>query len=186
MEELNAVFSHARELMEKAIAHLDHELHKLRTGKASPDIVADILVEYYGSPTPLPQVANISASDSRTIAIQPWDRKIINTIERALINSNIGMMPSNDGETIRLLVPPLTEDRRKELVKNGKSYAEEAKVAIRNVRHKVLDQIKKSVKDGLPEDMGKRKENEIQQLVNEYVERVEKVITSKEKEILTV
>jgi ribosome recycling factor len=186
MEEVLQAMSVAKEAMEKALAHLEHELVKLRTGKASPEIVKDVMVEYYGTPTALSQIANITAADSRTIAIQPWERNIINTIERALINSNLGMMPGNDGETIRLVVPPLTEERRKELVKKGKTYTEDAKVAVRNARHKVLDQIKRSVKDGMPEDIGKRKENEIQALVNEFVERADKITLAKEKEILTV
>jgi ribosome recycling factor len=186
IEDLNAAFEAARESMEKANAHLEHELVKLRTGKASPEIVKDVMVEYYGTPTPLSQIANITAADSRTIAIQPWERNIISTIERALINSNLGMMPGNDGEVIRLMVPPLTEERRKELVKKGKHFTEEARVGIRNARHKLLDQIKKAVKDGLPEDIGKRKEAEIQTLVNEYIVRAEKMTEQKEKEIMTV
>ncbi len=186
VEDLNPALDSARASMEKALAHLEHELVKLRTGKASPEIVKDILVEYYGTPTPLSQVANITASDSRTIAIQPWERNIISNIERAIINANLGMMPGNDGEVIRLTVPPLTEERRKELVKKGKHYTEEARVGIRNARHKFLDQIKKAVKDGLPEDIGKRKENEIQHMVNDFIARAEKMADQKEKEIMTL
>jgi ribosome recycling factor len=186
IEDLAPLFVAAREAMDKAIDHLEHDLVKLRTGKASPETVKDIMVDYYGSPTPLAQVANISTPDSRTISIQPWERKIIGAIERALINSNLGMMPGNDGETIRLVVPPLTEDRRKEMVKKGKTHTEEARVGIRNARHKFLDQIKKAVKDGLPEDQGKRKETEIQNLVNEYIAKADRLTELKEKEILTV
>jgi ribosome recycling factor len=185
-EELDAAFQAARETMEKALAHLEHELVKLRTGKASPDLVRDIVVDYYGAPTPISSIASITTPDSRTIAIQPWERKIISAIERALINSNLGMMPGNDGEVIRLMVPPLTEERRKELIKKGKTYTEDARVGIRNARHKYIDQVKKSVKDGLAEDMGKRKEADIQTLVNEYIVRAEKVTELKEKEMLTV
>jgi ribosome recycling factor len=186
MEELLLAYEAAQESMEKAIAHLEHDLIKLRTGKASPEIVKDIMVDYYGSPTPLSQVANITAADSRTISIQPWERKIIPAIERAIINANLGMMPGNDGETIRLMVPPLTEERRKEMVKKGKGHTEEARVAIRNSRHKFLDQIKRAVKDGMPEDVGKRKEADIQQMVNEFITRAERLTDQKEKEILTV
>ncbi|MDX2134589.1 MAG: ribosome recycling factor [Saprospiraceae bacterium] len=186
MEELNKLFADAKGAMDKAMEHLDHELAKLRTGKASTAIVADVMVEYYGAPTPLPQVANIQVSDARTITIQPWERNIIGSIERALINANLGITPANDGELIRLVVPPLTEERRKDLAKKAKMAGEESKVAIRNARHKTLDHIKKAVKDGLPEDLGKRKETELQDLVNKFVDQVDKVVAAKEKEILTV
>ena len=186
MEELNKAFADARAAMEKALEHLEHELAKLRTGKASPSIVTDLLVEYYGTPTPLSQVANVQVTDARTITIQPWERNVISSIERALINSNLGMTPANDGEIIRLMIPPLTEERRKELAKKAKSAGEDSKVGVRTARHKTLDQIKKAVKDGLPEDMGKRKETELQDLVNKFVEQVDKVVSAKEKEILTV
>jgi ribosome recycling factor len=125
-------------------------------------------------------------TDSRTITIQPWERNVISSIERALINSNLGMTPANDGEIIRLMIPPLTEERRKEIAKKAKSAGEDSKVGVRTARHKTLDQIKKAVKDGLPEDMGKRKETELQDLVNKFVEQVDKVVSAKEKEILTV
>ncbi len=147
--------------MEKALDHLDHELAKLRTGKASTSLITDLMVEYYGAPTHIAQIANVQVSDSRTILIQPWERNMLAAIERAIINANIGITPANDGEVIRLSVPPLTEERRKELVKKAKHAGEESKVGVRNARHKALDQIKKSVKDGLPEDMGKRKESRI-------------------------
>lgn len=172
--------------MDKALEHLDHELAKLRTGKASVSIVQDLMVDYYGAPTPLAQIANVQVSDARTIIIQPWERNMLGPIERVIINSNIGITPSNDGEVIRLSVPPLTEERRKELVKKAKHAGEESRIGVRNARHKSLDAIKKAVKDGLPEDMGKRKETELQDLVNKYVEQVDKVIAAKEKEIMTV
>jgi ribosome recycling factor len=186
MEDVSAILADAESHMKKALEHLDHELVKLRTGKASTSLVSDLLVEYYGSPTPLSQVANLQVSDARTIQIQPWERNMLGPIERALINANIGITPANDGEVIRLSVPPLTEERRKELVKKAKHAAEESKVGVRNARHKALDHIKKAVKDGLPEDIGKRKEAELQNLVNKYVEIIENVIQAKEKEIMTV
>jgi ribosome recycling factor len=172
--------------MEKAIDHLHHELAKLRTGKASSSLVNDLLVDYYGAPTPVSQIANVQVSDARTIMIQPWERKMLGAIERAIFNANLGITPANDGEVIRLSVPPLTEERRRELVKKAKHAGEEAKVGVRSARPKVLDQIKKSVKDGLPEDMGKRKEAELQDLVNKYVEQVDKLVVAKDKEIMTV
>jgi ribosome recycling factor len=186
MEEINQLLSDSKKGMEKALEHLDHELVKIRTGKASPSLVADLLVDYYGAPTPLAQIANVQVSDARTITIQPWERNMLGPIERTIINGNIGITPMNDGEIIRLSIPPLTEERRKEMAKKAKAAGEEAKVGIRNVRHKGLDIIKRLVKDGLPEDMGKRKETELQDMVNKYVGSVDKVVESKEKEILTV
>ena len=186
MEEVNKAMADARAHMEKALDHLSHELVKLRTGKASVSLITDVMVEYYGSPTPLTQVANLQVADARTIVIQPWERNLLGTIERALINANLGITPSNDGEIIRLSVPPLTEERRKELVKKAKHAGEESKVGIRNARHKALDHIKKAVKDGFPEDAGKRKEAELQDLVNKFVEQTDQVVAGKEKEIMTI
>lgn len=172
--------------MEKAIEHLEHELLKLRTGKANTALVSDLIVEYYGTPTPLPQIANVQVSDARTILIQPWERNMLGPIERVLINANLGITPANDGEVIRLAVPPLTEERRKELVKKAKHAGEESKVGVRTARHKGLDHVKKAVKEGLPEDIGKRTENDLQDMVNKFVEQVEKIVATKEKEIMTV
>jgi ribosome recycling factor len=186
MEDVIKTMAEAKAAMEKALEHLDHELVKLRTGKASTTLIADVMVEYYGTPTPLGQVANLQIADARTIQIQPWERNMLGPIERALINSNLGMTPSNDGEVIRLMVPPLTEERRKELVKKAKQYGEESKVGVRTARHKALDHLKKAIKDGLPEDIGKKKETELQDMVNKFVEQVDKTIAGKEKEIMTV
>lgn len=186
MEEINKAMDDALVSMKKAMEHLDHELAKLRTGKASTAIVQDLQVEYYGTPTPIGQVANVQVADARTIVIQPWEKNMLGPIERVIINSNIGITPANDGEIIRLSIPPLTEERRKDLVKKAKAAGEESKVGIRTARHKALDHIKKAVKDGVPEDFGKRKEAELQEMVNTYVEDVDKVVTAKEKEIMTV
>ena len=186
MEDLNKLMADAKMHMEKALEHLDYELAKLRTGKASTSLVADLLVEYYGTPTPLPQIANVQVSDARTILVQPWERNMLGPIERVLINANLGITPANDGEIIRLSVPPLTEERRKELVKKAKHAGEESKVGVRNSRHKALDHVKKAVKEGLPEDIGKRTENDLQELVNKFVEQVDKIVAAKEKEIMTV
>lgn len=186
MEEVSKLLSDGEAAMKKALEHLDHELIKLRTGKASTNLIADLIVEYYGAPTLLSQIANIQVSDARTIIIQPWERNMLAPIERAIINGNLGITPMNDGEIIRLSIPPLTEERRKELSKKAKAAGEESKVGIRNIRHKILDAIKKAVKDGLPEDLGKRKETEIQDMVNKYVAQVDKVVELKEKEIMTV
>ncbi len=186
MEDFNNCIQMAKDSMEKAMEHLNHEIVKLRTGKASTNLLTDLLVEYYGTPTALAQVANVSVSDARTMVIQPWERNMLGPIERAIINANLGMTPHNDGEIIRLMVPPLTEERRKELVKKAKHYGEESKVGIRTARHKGLEIIKKGVKDGAPEDIGKRKETELQNLVNAFVEKVDQIVSAKEKEIMTV
>lgn len=186
MEDVNAIMAEAEAHMKKALEHLDHELIKVRTGKASTSLVADLMVDYYGSPVPITQVANLQVSDSRTIMIQPWERNMVGPIERVIINANLGMTPQNDGECIRLSVPPLTEERRKELVKKAKHVGEESKVGIRTARHKALEHLKKAVKEGLPEDMGKRKETDLQNLVNKYVEQTDSVVGNKEKEIMTV
>lgn len=186
MEDVQAIMAEAEAHMKKALEHLDHELVKIRTGKASTSLVADLMVEYYGSPVPITQVANLQVSDARTIVIQPWERNMVGPIERVIINANLGMTPQNDGECIRLSVPPLTEERRKELVKKAKHVGEESKVGVRTARHKGLEHLKKAVKDGLPEDVGKRKETELQNLVNKYVELTDTVVGNKEKEIMTV
>jgi ribosome recycling factor len=186
MEDVSKILADAKTHMEKALEHLEHELGKLRTGKASTAMLQDLLVEYYGAPTALTQVANVQVADARTIVIQPWERNMLGPIERAIINANLGVTPSNDGEVVRLMIPPLTEERRKELVKKAKHAGEESKVGVRNARHKGLDHLKKAVKDGLPEDLGKRKETELQDLVNKFVEQVDKIVAGKEKEIMTV
>jgi len=186
MEDLTKTMAEAKAHMDKALEHLEHELAKLRTGKASTALISDLMVDYYGAPTPLPQIANVQVSDARTIVIQPWERNMLGPIERVLINANLGITPANDGEIIRLMVPPLTEERRKELVKKAKHAGEESKVGVRNARHKGLEHIKKAVKDGLPEDVGKRKETELQDMVNKYVEHTDKIVAAKEKEIMTV
>jgi ribosome recycling factor len=186
MEDVSSVLNEAKAHMGKALEHLEHELAKLRTGKASTNLISDMMVEYYGTPTPMAQIANIQVSDARTIIIQPWERNMLGAIERVIINSNIGITPANDGEIVRLSVPPLTEERRKDLVKKAKAAGEEGKVGVRNARHKALEHIKKAVKEGLAEDMGKRKETELQDLVNKFVEQIDKLLVIKEKEIMTV
>ncbi len=186
MEDVSKTLSDAREHMDKAIEHLHHELAKVRTGKASTNLFADLQVDYYGTPVPLSQVANLQVSDARTIIIQPWEKKMLGPIERVIINSNLGMTPMNDGEVIRMSVPPLTEERRVELSKKAKACGEEGKVAVRNLRHKALHNIKEAVKGGLPEDTGKKKENELQDMVNKFVENIDKIVAGKEKEIMTV
>ena len=184
--ELDAFIKHSLTEFDRAIDHLQKELQKVRTGKASTNIVDGILVNYYGSNVPINQVANISLSDSRTIAIQPFEKKVIGDIEKAIFESNLGFTPQNDGEMIRITIPPLTEERRKEFVKHIKQYGEEGKVSVRSSRHKVLEFIKKEQKNGLAEDIAKRRETEIQAKVTEYSTKIDKIVESKEKEIMTV
>lgn len=176
----------AKEMMDHSIDHLSKELVKVRTGKASTTMVSDILVPYYGSPTPMSQVANITTSDSRTLVIKPWEANIIPAIEKAIMEANIGITPQNDGEVIRLTIPMLTEDRRKELVKQAKALGEDSKVGVRNARRQAMEDIKQGIKSGYPEDMGKRREEEIQKMTDNHVKKIDEMIEAKEKDIMTV
>lgn len=185
-DDVNLSIEMAEEAMEGAILHLQDELVKIRTGKASPAMLSGIKVPYYGSPTPLNQVANVSTSDARTIVIQPWEKSMLAPIEKAIFEANLGVTPQNDGELIRIGIPPLTEERRKDLVRQSKALGEDTKVSIRSARHKAMDLIRKGVKDGFPEDAGKRLENQVQDLTNKYTDKVDKLIEAKEKEIMTV
>jgi len=172
--------------MQKAIGHLEIELTKIRAGKANPQMLDSIVVDYYGSPTPIAQVGNISVMDARTLSIQPWEKNMLQPIERAIIAANIGINPQNDGNTIRLFLPPLTEERRKELVKKCQSEGEHSKVAIRNIRRDAIENIKKLQKNGLSEDAGKDAESGIQHLTDKFITIVDKHLASKEKEIMSV
>ena len=172
--------------LNKAMEHLNNELIKIRTGKASTSMLSGLYVEYYGNPTPLDQVANVSTADSRTLSIQPWEKSMLAPIEQAIFAANLGITPMNDGEFIRISIPALTEERRLELVKQAKHLGEEAKVSLRTERHKLLDFIKKEVKDGYPEDAGKTKENDVEELIKQYNDKVDRTLQAKEKDILTV
>jgi ribosome recycling factor len=172
--------------MQAAVLFLDDALAHIRAGKASVRILDAIRVDYYGTMSPLANVATLTTPDARTIVIQPWERKIIGDIERAIINSNIGLAPSNNGETIRLVMPPLTEERRQQLAKQCKAEAENAKVSIRNARRDAIETLKKQVKDGMPEDVEKDAEADAQKLHDKYVKQIDEVYAKKEKEIMTV
>jgi len=174
------------ETMDKAIVHLKHELAKIRTGKASVSLLDDILVDYYGSQVPISQVANLGTADARTITIQPWEKSMLPVIEQSIFAANLGLTPQNDGEFIRINIPPLTEERRIELARQAKHEGEEAKVSIRNSRHKVMDFIKKEVKSGYPEDVAKRKEKEVEDIVKGHVTEIDELILAKEKDIMKV
>ena len=162
-----------KDTMIKAIDHLKNELLKIRTGKASVNLLDGIMVEYYGSPVPISQVANLGTADARTITIQPWEKSMLAIIEQGIFAANLGLTPQNDGEFIRLNIPPLTEERRIELARQARHEGEEAKVSLRNSRHKVMDFIKNEIKDGYPEDIGKRKEKEVEDMIKTYVDSID-------------
>lgn len=185
-EELNIVLESAEETMLKTINHLEAELVKIRAGKANPNMLDGITAEYYGSPTPIAQVANITALDARTISVQPWEKNMLSVIERAIIAANIGINPQNDGSSIRLFLPPLTEERRKELVKKCNGEGEHAKVSVRNIRREAIEDIKKMQKDGLSEDAAKDAEAAVQALTDKHITLIEKHLAAKEKEIMAV
>jgi ribosome recycling factor len=185
-EDIVSIKSTSEDNMKKAIGHLEAELVKIRAGKANPQMIDGIMVDYYGSPMPVNQVANISAMDARTLSIQPWEKNMLQPIERAIINANIGITPQNDGNLIRLFLPPLTEERRKELVKRCQQEGEHSKVAIRNIRRDAIEHVKRLQKNGLSEDVAKDAETEIQDVTNKFISAVEKHLSQKEKEIMSV
>ena len=185
-EDINKYLKKGTEFMDDALEHLHKELVKIRTGKASPSILSGLLVDYYGHPTALQQVANVNAVDAKTLSIQPWEKSMLGGIEQAIFAANLGLTPMNDGEFIRITIPPMTEERRIDLVKQAKGLAEEAKISLRNTRHKLMDFIKNEVKEGYSEDLGKRRETEVDKLVHDYAEKIDKLIDAKEKDIMTV
>ena len=172
--------------MQAAVLFLDDALAHIRAGKASARILDAIRIDYYGTMSPLANVATITTPDARTIAIQPWEKKLIGEIERAIINSNIGLAPSNNGEVIRLILPPLTEERRQQLAKQCKGEAENAKVSVRNARRDAIELLKKQVKEGMPEDVEKDAEADAQKLHDKYIRQMDELYAKKEKEIMTV
>lgn len=185
-DDLELILEDTRDSMKKALNHLESELIKIRAGKANPQMLEGLTVDYYGSPTILNQVGNISVMDARTLTIQPWEKNMLQPIERAIINANLGVTPQNDGNIIRLFMPPLTEERRKELVKRAGGEGEQSRIAIRNIRRDAIEQIKKLQKDGLSEDEAKDAEKEIQDITDKHIVMVEKHLAAKEKEIMSV
>ena len=185
-EDPSKVIDEAKESMKKAIAHLEAELLKIRAGKANPVMLDGILVEYYGNPTPVNQVANISVMDARTLSVQPWEKNMLQAVERAIIAANIGINPQSDGNSIRLYLPPLTEERRKELVKRCNAEGEHAKISVRNIRREAIEKIKKLQKEGLSEDVAKDTEQEIQELTDSFIATIEKHLALKDKEIMAI
>ncbi len=185
-DELDFILEEAKDSMIKAIDHLENELTRIRAGKANPQMLEGVQVDYYGTPTVINQVANVSAMDARTLTIQPWEKNMLQPIERAIINANLGVTPQNDGNIIRLFMPPLTEERRKEFVKRAFSEGEQTRVAVRNIRRDAIEQVKKLQKDGLSEDITKDAEKQMQEITDQHISLVEKHLASKEKEIMSV
>ena len=187
MNDVNFYISPAEEKMELAVAYLDEALAHIRAGKANPKILDGIKVDYYGSAAPISNVANVSVPDARTITITPCEKSMFKEIEKAIINSDLGITPENNGEVIRLSIPPLTEERRKALVKQSKAEAEQAKISVRNARRDAIEGLKKAVKnDGMPEDAQKNAEEKVQKIHDKYLKKIDEVFAAKEKEILTV
>jgi ribosome recycling factor len=186
MIDVKQYLNNAEDKMSSALTFLDDALAQIRAGKANPRILDGVRVDYYGTPTPLSGVATITTPDAKTIAIQPWEKQLIKEIEKAIMASEVGITPENNGEVIRLNIPPLTEERRKILVKQVRHEAETAKVSIRNIRRDIIDTLKKAVKDGMPEDVEKDAEAEVQKRHDKFVKKVDEMVAGKEKEIMTV
>lgn len=185
-DRLKKLIEEAKDTMSKAVDHVENELTKIRAGKASPQMLDSVHVDYYGTPTPIAQVANVNTPDARTIVVQPWEKNLISAIEKAITDANLGLNPQNDGVVIRLAIPPLTEERRKDLVKRVKAEGEAGKVAVRNIRKDVNEKIKKQQKEGVAEDDAKTAEAEVQKVTDSYIVKVDKHIEVKEKDIMTV
>lgn len=186
LEEIQAVYDELSSSNTKSISHFEYELQKVRAGKATPSMLQSVLVDYYGTPTLISQVANIGTMDARTITVQPWEKSMLPEIAKGIINSNLGFAPQNNGESILINVPPLTEERRKELVKKAKAEGETAKVAVRNNRKDAIDMIKLLKADGLSEDSVKDAEAQVQNITNAFIKKVDEIVELKEKDILTI
>ena len=185
-DQLNQVTKETDSAMARALDHLSNELAKIRAGKANPSMLDGVYVDYYGTATALSQIGNVSTPDARSIVIQPWEKPLLGAIEKAIVNANLGFTPQNDGNIIRINIPPLTEERRNQLVKMSKAEAEHGKVAIRNIRKDMMEAVKKLVKDGLAEDEGKGGEIKVQEHTDKYIRKIDEVLAAKEKEIMTV
>jgi ribosome recycling factor len=185
-EELELVLEEVKDRMVKAVEHLEHELAHLRAGRATPALLDGITVDYYGVNSPLAQVSNINTPDPKSILIQPWEKTMLGPIEKAILAANIGLTPVNTGEVIRINVPPLTEERRHQLVKQVRNEGETAKISIRNSRKWANDELKTLLKEGMPEDLEKSAVEQVQEMTNDYSSKVDKVMAVKEKDIMTV
>lgn len=186
MQDIKPILTDAEDSMEATLLFLDESLAHIRAGKANPRILDGVKVDYYGSHVPISNVATVTTPDAKTISIQPWEKGLIAVIEKAILNSDVGITPMNNGEVIRLGIPPLTEERRRQLAKQSKHEGEEAKISVRNARREAIEQFKKMVKDGLPEDEEKDAEASVQKIHDKYIKRIDDMIAAKEKEIMTV
>lgn len=186
MSDITVITKKAEEKMQGSVEYLEEVLSRIRAGKANPHILDGIKLDYYGTLTPLSGVASINTPDARTIVIQPWEKQMLREVEKAILDSDVGITPDNNGEMIRLTMPPLTEERRKQLVKQSKGEAEEAKISVRNARRDAIDGYKKLVKEGLGEDLAKDAEASMQKIHDRYIKKIDEVFAAKEKEILTV
>ena len=184
--DISTIKKDAEEKMEMTLEFLEETFARIRAGRANVRILDGVRVEYYGSHVPLSNVSTVSTPDAKTILVQPWEKNMLKVVEKAIMDSDVGITPENNGEVIRLGIPPLTEERRKQLVKQTKQESEDAKISIRNSRREGIDEVKKAVKEGLPEDMGKDVENELQKLHDKFIKRIDDKFAEKEKEILTV
>ena len=180
------ILAASKDKMSHAVTHLDEELKTYRAGKANPLVFNNVMVDYYGNPTPIPQVASVTTPDAKTLLIQPWEKKMIALIEKAILDANIGLTPSNNGESVRCSVPPLTEERRKELIKKAKAAGENAKVSVRNARRDAIEALKKANKEGMPEDLQKEYEQLVQKETDSFSKKIDELVAVKEKEIMTV
>jgi ribosome recycling factor len=185
-EEINLVLDSAKEGMDKAVKHLEAELAKIRAGKAHPAMLDSVRVDYYGSPTPLGQVSNINSTDARTLVVQPWERSMLDAISTAIINANLGLNPMNNGEVVMINIPPLTEERRRDLTKRASAEGEHAKVGVRAARKDAMDDIKSLKADGLSEDEAKMAEGKVQEITDAYAKKVDEILAAKEADIMTV
>ena len=186
MEEIKLFLDEAKEMMDKSLKHTGIEFSKIRAGKASPAMLDGLMVDYYGVPTPINQAATVNTSDARTLVIKPFEKKLLTDIERAIINANLGFNPQNDGEVVRILIPALTEERRRDLVKQVKQEAEAGRVSIRNIRKEINEDLRKLQKEGASEDDIKKAEEKVQQLTDSFIAKIEELVAAKEKEIMTV
>lgn len=185
-EEIDLVKSEFKEANEKSLRHLEAELQKIRAGKATPSMLQSVMVDYYGTPTPLAQVANVNTLDARTLTVQPWEKAMLQECAKGIVNSNLGLAPQDNGEMLIISIPPLTEERRKELVKRAKAEGENTKVGIRNNRKDAMDFIKNLKNDGLPEDLQKVAETDVQSITDSYVKKIDAILEAKEKDIFTI
>jgi ribosome recycling factor len=185
-EEAKFILEEMQESMQHALTHLEKEFHKYRTGKATPQMLEGVKVDYYGTPTAVDKIANINTPDARMIVVQPWEKSMLNPLAKAILDANLGFNPQNNGEILRIAVPPLTEDRRRDLVKKAKAEGENAKVSVRNMRRSAVEDAKKLEKDGMPEDEVKMLEKEIQHITDSFIVQVDKLLEHKEKDIMTV